>query len=409
MKLEQKFFSLAVIMAAVIAFVCATSYYFASTDLRESVDRELRETAEKEAMDLNGWLKEKKAFSISSANVMTGFNGNMSVIKTKAMTSTIVSDKDILDLCVGLQDGYFYCYYAGDNTGKTDPTQRGWYKDTRAKGDTLFTDTYVDVNTGKLVVSVCTPIRANGQFIGANCVDLSLEVLTKQAQGIKYQNQGAGIIIESNGNILATSQLGEPAKKFGDIDGLGSHFDEMVSKGSGYIEATVNGEDMAFAYATVPETGWIVGVNVPTEFVFAHLGDLRFMFLIIIGIAFVLVFGICRVFSDKITKPVLQLEEYSIKMSKGDLTMSDVKITTSDEIGSLTRDFNTMKNNLRNLIAKMSSNSHQVASSAEQLTASSQQSADASGHVAETVNDISESVEKQMKNITSAKNNIDSV
>lgn len=120
-------------------------------------------------------------------------------------------------------------------------------------------------------------------------------------------------------------------------------------------------------------------------------------------------FGICITFAGKITTPVAKLEEYSIQLSKGNLTMPNLLVDSNDEIGSLTRDFNAMKENLRVVIGKMSSNSEQVAASSQELTASSQQSADASIHVAETVNEVSNAVNRQMTDIDNAKKSVDSV
>ena len=91
------------------------------------------------------------------------------------------------------------------------------------------------------------------------------------------------------------------------------------------------------------------------------------------------------------------------------MTMKNLPITSNDEIGALTRDFNAMKENLQKLISKMSTNSEQVAASSQELSASSQSSADASVHVSETVNEVSDAVNVQMKNINAAKGNIDTI
>lgn len=208
---------------------------------------------------------------------------------------------------------------------------------------------------------------------------------------------------------MATAQFGEPTKNLRDIDGLGKHFDEMIKQGNGYFEVTIDGEDMVFAYSTVPATGWLIGITVPSDFVFAPLRNLRILFAALIVVGFILAFGICITFAGKITTPVAKLEEYAIQLSKGNLTMPDLLVNSNDEIGSLTRDFNAMKENLRAVIGKMSSNSEQVAASSQELTASSQQSADASIHVAETVNEVSDAVNRQMTDIDNAKKSVDHV
>ena len=409
MKLRQKFMTLAWIMAMAIAVVCVISYHFASEELNRSVDSELRTTVARESAQLNGWLETKKAFGVSTANVMTSVNGNMALLKSREILGTVTSDKEILEMTIGLADKYCYCYYAGDITGKLDPTTRSWYQNARDLDKAFFTAPYVDVNTQAYIVSIGVPVKADGKFIGANCLDLSLDVLGEQAKSMNYHGEGAGIITEANGNILATAKFGEPTKNFREIDGLGKRFDEMVSTGNGYLEATINGEDMVFAYATVPATGWLIGITVPSDAVFAPLRNLRILFAVLIIGGFVAAFAICLMFSAKITTPVARLEDYSIQLAKGNLAMANLPVTSNDEIGALTRDFNTMKENLQKLIAKMSTNSEQVAASSQELTASSQSSADASVNVAATVNEVSAAVNKQMNDINAAKGNIDRI
>lgn len=409
MKLRQKFMTLAWLMAMAIVVVCGISYWFASDELYSSVESELKTTVEKEATQLNGWLETKKAFGESTSNVLTSLNGDMSLLKTQKILGTVTSDKEILDMAFALEDKYIACYYAGDITGKLDPTTRAWFNNARDLDRAFFTAPYVDVNTKAYIVSIGVPVKANGKFIGATCLDLSLDVLTEQVKQMNYHGEGAGIITEADGNILATAQFGEPTTNFKEIDGIGSHFDEMVSQGSGYFEVTIDGEDMVFAYSTTPATGWLIGITVPSSAVFAPLRNLRILFAVLIIAGFISAFAICLIISGKITKPVAALEEYSVQLAQGNLTMNNLPITSNDEIGSLTRDFNAMKENLHTLIAKMSTNSQQVAASSQQLTASSQQSADASVSVAETVNEVSDAVNEQMRNIAAAKKNIDTI
>ena len=386
------------------------SHYFASAELQSTTDSELQMTVAKESAQLNGWLETKKAFGVSTANVMTSVNGNMALLKSREILGTVTSDKEILEMTIGLDDKYCYCYYAGDITGKLDPTTRSWFQNARDLDRAFFTAPYVDVNTNAYIVSIGVPVKANGKFIGANCLDLSLDTLTEQASKMKYHGDGAGIITEADGNILATAQFGEPTKNFKEIDGLGNHFAEMVSNGSGYFEVEIDGVDTVFAYSTVPATGWIVGITaVPADKVFASLKNLRWMFGVFIVAGLILAFGICLVFAGKITEPVSKLEGYAIQLAQGNLKMNDLPVESKDEIGSLTNEFNKMKKNLQNLIAKMSHNSEQVAAASEELTASSQSSADASVHVAEIVNEISDSITKQMEDINATKGNVDTI
>ena len=369
MGLKQKFMALSGLMGLLLAIVSVVGYFMASSALKESVDSELRTTISNEANELNGWLLEKKAFGVATTNHMTSLNGNKEIMQTKETLGTTVSDKEILEMTAGTEDGWFFGFNSGDNTGKKDPRERPWYKDAKAKDKPVFTDAYVDTNTNKLVVSVAAPIKANGQFVGATCLDIALDVLTEQVNAMKYHGEGVGIITEANGNILATSGAGEPMKNFKEIDGLGSHFDEMLKNKEGYFEVTIDGQDKLFAYTTVPETGWLMGISVPSDFVFAALTHLKIVFAVLTLVGLLLAAFICQTFANRITTPIEGLESHATQLAKGNLAVENLPVTSSDEIGSLTNAFNTMSGNLRNLISKMAATSEQVAASSEELTA----------------------------------------
>ncbi len=409
MGLKQKFMILAGIIGLLMAAVSITGYFMASNDLQKSVDSELRATVSREAMTLDGWLREKRAFGEATTNYMTSLNGNYDIMHNKETLGTTISDKEILEMTGGTEDGWWMGFYNGEKTGKRDPRERPWYKEAKAQDKVLFTEAYIAASTGKLVVSVAAPVKADGKFIGATCVDIALDAITEQANKMKYHGEGAGIIMEKSGNILATSGAGEQMKSFKDIDGLGSHFEEMVKNGEGYFEATINGEQKVFAYQTVPSTGWIMGISVPTSFVFASLSHLRLVFGILTIIGLLLASLICRSFALRIVDPVGKLEAHASQMAEGNLAIESLPVESSDEIGSLTKAFNTMSTNLRKLISQMATTSEQVAASSEELTANAQQSADASVHVAETVGEVSLSMEKQLTDIDGAKKNVDEV
>lgn len=409
MGLKKKFMLLSGIMGFLMAVVAIVGYWMASRELQQSVDSELRATVSREAMELDGWLKEKKAFGVATTNYMTSLNGNYDIMHRKETLGTTITDKEILEMTGGTEDGWWVGYYTGDKTGKRDPRQRPWYKEAKVQDKALFTEAYVAASTGKLVVSVAAPVKADGKFIGATCVDITLDAITDQVNKMKYHGEGAGIVMEKSGNILATSGAGEPMKSFKDIDGLGNHFDEMVKNGEGYFETTINGEEKVFAYQTVPSTGWIMGISVPTSFVFAPLHHLKIIFAILTVIGLLLALGICRSFAGRIVTPVSRLESHATQLADGNLSMKKLPVESSDEIGALTSAFNTMSENLRKLITKMAATSEQVAASSEELTANAQQSAEASVHVAETVADVSNSMEQQLSDIDGAKKDVDKV
>lgn len=182
MGIKQKFFALSGVVGLLLAIVSVVGYYTASTNLNASIEGEINYTVRAEAEELEGWLREKKASATYAASLMTGFNGNMAKIKSIDSLSSVADDQEILDLNIGMEDGYFASLKTGDGTGRLDPRTRPWYTDTKKAGKAIFTEAYVDKNTNKLVVSAVAPFKVNGAFGGALCTDVGLDVVTEQAQ-----------------------------------------------------------------------------------------------------------------------------------------------------------------------------------------------------------------------------------
>ena len=408
--LMQKFRLVAIMAGALISIVSIVGYYMADKGLSETLEREIYATIKVQESDLDGWLKEKASSVEHLANVLTAFNGDFTRMKTREVLAVAVSDKEILEMTVGLNDGYFFSYNAGDSTGKIDPTARPWYQNSRDKDKVLFTDAYVDVFTKKLIVSAAAPVKANGKFVGAVCNDITLDVLQEQVKKMTYNGKGYGLIIEGNGNILATT-LPNPVENVKDLPSIANRFSEMTSNGTGHFQLpadSVLGERF-FVYTTLPTTGWLIGISVENEYVYGVAQQLRIVFMVLTVVGLLAMLIILRQMAISITKPIIELERHASELSRGNLKMPDVNVASEDEIGSLAQAFNEMSKSLRNLITKMANTSNQVAAASEELTASAQQSADTSVHVAESVGDVSNNMNAQLDDIQAAKQNVDVV
>lgn len=411
MGIRQKFYMLAGIIGALMAIISVIGFYTADSNLESAVEQELTATMGDAASQMDGWLQEKGASAQHAADLMTEFNGDE---RTKSIASLAIgaSDPEILDLNVGMEDGYFASYRTQNkSTGTLDPRTRPWYNDAKKAGKLFFTDPYVDKNTGKLVVSAVAPFKANGQFAGSICTDIDLAVVDAQVDKVRYHGEaGMAAVADKTGMILGIGTDEAIGSKFQDLPGVGSHFEEMVQKGQGIFifESSRDGK-MICSYTMVPSTGWLFAMSVPYDYVFASVNNLKIVYGVLTVVGLLLVLIVCFQFAGKITNPIVALEAHAAEMSKGNLAQEKLPVTSGDEIGSLTQAFNTMSENLRRLIAQMATTSEQVAASSEELTANAQQSADASVHVAETVGDVVGNVAQQLSDIDSAKGSVDGV
>lgn len=413
MKIKQKFVALSGIVGIILLIMSVIGYYTAYNSLVDSVDAEINATVETNSHMLDGWLSSKGAIANAEADLMTELEAagiRPSNEEMRHYLSLAASDSDVGGITRCDENGMFLPYKGKDRTGETDPHSRAWYNDARNVNKTLFTDAYVGKTTGKLVISSVTPFyTADKKFYGAICVDINLDTLGERAKNIKYRGEGKGYIIEKSGKLLATDGDGEQMSEAKDIPGIGSHIDEMFSKGQGFFTYDSSDGEMVFAYTTLESADWIVGISVPYDFVFASLIELRMYYAALTIIGVILIVIMCLAFARRIVAPIVALEAQTAQIAEGNLHLEPLVVDTDDEIGSMSTSFNKMHQSLKNLIGKMASISEQVAASSEELTANAQQSAQASVHVAETVGKVSDGMNQQLKDIDGAKKNVDIV
>lgn len=254
---------------------------------------------------------------------MTSFNGDYSRIKLKYNMALSTFDNDIVDVGVGLEDGTFTSYKLGLTS--LDPRNRDWNKNMKASNAPFMViDPYVDSNTNQTLVSVVIPIKNGGNFIGAVCEDISLDILQEKVKNIQYHDAGAATFMDRNGNIIATTTLDlAGVKNLKNVVDTQEHYNQIMTTPSGVFICDVGGQDFVFGYASIESTNWIIGFTVPVDTVFASLHSMRTIFLIMTIVGLILVVFFCMTFSASITKPILELENHAREFSQGNLRMQD--------------------------------------------------------------------------------------
>ena len=414
MGIKQRFMVMIGLVVLLLAAVSVIGYYMAQSILSDSVKSQLTAIVKDQGSQLDTWIESKAAILDGVGNALSKQSAEVSTTKqTLPYLGAIAGDKEILDLTSGSDSGNSFSYVDGDITNDFDARTRDWYKDAKNTGSSLFTAAYVSSggsSDGKIVISYAVPLKADsGKTIGALCEDIDLSVLENVVKKVNYEGQGTGIIIDKKGQIIASSGEEKVMSLIHDDKELTSHYDTMLAQPTGYFEIRRGGETEMFAYTTLERPGWIVGLFVPKDYVFASLTKLKIVYTVLCLLGLILITIGGAIFAKQITSVVVRLKNHAVELSQGNLAVADLEVTSNDEFGDLTNSFNTMKAHLHALIKQMSSVSEQVAAASEELTAGAHQSAEASTNVAETITKIAEGMQNQNNSIDEAKKEVDAV
>jgi signal transduction histidine kinase len=218
--------------------------------------------------------------------------------------------------------------------------------------------------TDSYVVSIAARIMNNqGQLVGVMVINLSLDQLTSRLNTVHQRlspNSEVGLwVIDHVGNTIATTKgifafLNLPE----DYDGLilASH-DALQGRAGNFITRAQT-RDWLYSYVPIPEIGWAVVVQRPTDITFAVLtnfqhGLIAALALLIVGATFFWFMMHRRVISPltRLAKAVAQIQpDHSVQLMHTDLLDKDRG--RRDEIGNLVAAFSAMEREIRSHFQK---------------------------------------------------------
>lgn len=221
--------------------------------------------------------------------------------------------------------------------------ERGWYQTAKSTKKIVVTDPYIDAITGKIVITVASPLLSdNGNVLGVCGLDIEVSELVSVSQGLKADTNGYAVLVDASGNIVVHAKNPsydhrlegneELVTKLVDIAPIYSTVLEAagstnVVSGKGY-----DGTMRYFPVVPIGDTGWKVLYAADYNEAMSRLNNI-IIFAVIISLA--AIFGGGLYFFLKFTKrlkPLSDIEYIVTNMSNGVLE-HDYPKAENDEIG----------------------------------------------------------------------------
>lgn len=234
-----------------------------------------------------------------------------------------------------------------------DPTTRGWYKAAvEGGGRVSFTDPYIDIVTGQLVITA-TCAKINGgkeQFVAG--ADISMEGIIDIVKDTPLGAKSYAFLVGKNGDVYYHPDSSYAAS--------GETFKQMPSAlmsltNAGYndysyqpfTQKNFEGSTNYFFGQSTESTGWVICAAVASN-VFNRDVTRAILISVVIALIFcaiAIVVGILLV-RRMVTKPVKAITLVADHVAQGDIE-ANVEITRHDEIGALQQSFANMQNSVR--------------------------------------------------------------
>lgn len=272
-----------------------------------------------------------------------------------------------MDSYVGLEDGTMILGSEAKLPDDYDPRKRPWYIQAKETKDVGYTDVYIDMTTGKPIISIMAPIfDADKAFVGVYGIDIDLNAITKAISNIDV-NGGYGVLEDSKGVIIAHPKKEYIGKKLSDIaPNLTSQFKD---KKQGIINYTLNGENKLYTFKISKETNWRPGIYFEESKAYAFL-DKQSKELTLLGAVMLLVTMAIVIFLVKfLMKPLDNLNYIvsELSSSDGDLRQR-LEVKTNDEFGQVSNNINKFIDKLHDIVKNAKGISSENAAISEELS-----------------------------------------
>jgi len=323
--------------------VCVVIVMFAAFSVYN--DRERSTSMDKAIAEKTANLGSSMAHSVGN-----WFTGRQLLIESAAQSVAAVGEGEEL---VGrfnhqvFQDNFEAAYFGSQADGSFhtvpkldlpegyDPRERPWYQDVVSKNATTITEPYADASSGKLTVTIATPVLDGKKLKGVAGGDFTITDLSQMLADINLE--GGHMFIVSDGGTILVHQTAELVGK-----NLEDAFDGVTPSLSKDIHSVNEaGIERLVSFAQIPNmpsVNWYVGTSLDKSLAYTALAQSRWTSFIAAVIATALaVLVIFAVFQKLVASPMRRMTGNMTQLADGNYDTEIDYEDRQDDIGEMAR------------------------------------------------------------------------
>ncbi|MDB1125440.1 methyl-accepting chemotaxis protein [Vibrio algarum] len=240
-----------------------------------------------------------------------------------------------------------------------DARVRPWYEDAKSKNDLIVTAPYEDAVTKEILISIATPLKQGGKFVGSLFFDVSLASLAETINQVNLFDAGYLFIVSSDGTIIAHPDTELNGKPF-------TQMQSQVSISEKLQLVNSNGTELAYDFRKIPGINWYVGTVIDNGIAFQPVNDMRTSSIIATAVALIISIGLLLLLIGKLMKPLGTLNHAIQDVATGDGNLTQRLATDTDaEFAELAQGFNTFTESLQDKIKHLKGISQEILNGAE--------------------------------------------
>lgn len=274
----------------------------------------------------------------------------------------------------------------------------------------LIRDPIPSPTTERPVMAIVAPIKSNNTHLGVVSTAIELSNMSQKIIDSGFNEELKTIILTSDGLVISStdSEFVLTLNLQDEESGLQNIYNQMIEEKAGSGFFTLNGTEYIASFSESSQYGMYILTYKPVAEYMGQINNLNYALSGVILISILVASLVIYLTSGRITKPILDTAHHAEQLASGDLSLNvpEKYLKRKDEFGKLASSFETMTNNLREIVTQISTTTESVASSSEELYVSGEQVGKAAEEVGSTIMDIASGAETQTVRIESTLANL---
>ncbi|HAU8265356.1 TPA: HAMP domain-containing protein [Kluyvera intermedia] len=273
-----------------------------------------------------------------------------------------------------------------------DPTIRPWYQQAAKTDAPIVTAPYVDAGSGKLVVTFAVPVKENGTLKAVVAGDVSMDNVVANVQGIKPTPNSSGLLLNSDGSVIAANDGKLTLKPFGEAISEVQFADLQAGKP---VTGVFAGAEKSFLATKVNGTNWLLVVALDsadsTAGLRAQLKASAVSLIVLVILAGALMHWIVAT----MLRRLITIRDAMNAISSGTDDLSQrLPEQGNDEVAQIAHAFNAFSDKLSVVMVKLRDSSHSVQQAAQEIAAGNQDLSERTEQAASSLRETASAVEQ---------------
>ncbi len=403
-----------IIIICIICMICigltaGISYGLASSIMMDSSVKNESLTSKKAAQEIETWMNVKGEF-LNTVRADIEIHKNLDYDQLcgqmKQLLDNYNADHCIYDIYFTYPDSKMAAGSGYESDGTVDFTARSWYVAAMEQDSPVYSTPYLDVDSGRIVITISTKVIIDGKAVGVLAEDIFADKLIEITNTVEVPANSYAMLTDSLNGVVV-----HPHEAYGYVDDepvnltqlSGNPYEKLAtSLDAGSVDDLIwiqdyDGVTRGFVSAPIPSCGWNIHLAIDKKIINQNVMTMLKGFLISAVISLAVAIAIITLIVNRMVRPIKVL---ATAVDSGDLSV-EIPVNGKDEISRLAQGFRNMGRKLSGVLQAGTDTVQNVENSAQtfsQLTVSISEGAHQIGQDMEQITQTMDRQEKDVRN-----------